>query len=278
MTNPILYDARRTLTSKSVLIIMAVLILISLALIPSFILGSDSTSQFQGNSLVVQFFGGVLGLFIPLIAILGSYNSYGKDRVSGVLESVLAQPVSRRGLALSRYLSSFLAMAIATSISLGVVDVIARYYTGSFVDTTIMLSSAGAFLVELAAFIGIMMLFAHLTRSSGALIGIGIGLFMIMDFFWGLIVDLLASNAGGSFSAGFIRVMIIGQFVNPAQFVSVVDTYLTQQVSSVGMVGNFGPPFAPSQYGVTVPSIVVAGIIWVALPLAAFMHRATKKD
>ena len=106
----------------------------------------------QGNSFVIGFFEGIFGLFVPLMAILGSYNSYGKDRVSGILESVLSQPVSRRGLSLSRFVSSFAAMSIAIFIAMGVVDGIVWHFTGSFVSSEIILSSAGAFLVELAVF------------------------------------------------------------------------------------------------------------------------------
>ena len=47
---------------------------------------------------------------------------YGKDSVSGVLESVLAQPITSKGLSLSRYFSSFAGMSIAFLVSVAVVD------------------------------------------------------------------------------------------------------------------------------------------------------------
>ena len=82
-------------------------------------------------------------------------------------------------------------MAAAISISMAFIDVIDWYYTKSFVSAAIILSSAGAFFVELAAFIGIMMLLSHLTKSSGTLIGLGIMLFVIIDFFWGIIISII---------------------------------------------------------------------------------------
>jgi ABC-2 type transport system permease protein len=235
-------------------------------------------SPAQGNSLVISFFGSLFGIFIPLMAIVGSYNSYGKDRVSGVLESVLSQPVSRRGLSISRFVSSFSAMAIAVAVAVGVVDGIAWYYTKSFVSSSVIISSTLAFFVELAAFIGIMMLLSHIVKSSGALIGIGVGLFIVIDFFWGILLSLTISLTNTGFnSASYFRDIIIAEFVNPAQFVGLVDTYITHQASFVG-ISPFSFPLTPSQYGVTIPTIVATGLLWIALPLAAFLYVAVKKD
>jgi hypothetical protein len=72
---------------------------------------------------------------------------YGKDSVSGVLESVLAQPITSKGLSLSRYFSSFAGMSIAFLVSVAVVDLIVQHFTTSFLDPTILLSSTGALLV-----------------------------------------------------------------------------------------------------------------------------------
>lgn len=234
----------------------------------------------QGEAIqnVTSFFLGVYGIFIPLIAIIASYNSYGKYRLSGVLESILAQPVSRRGLALSRFLSSFIAMAIAISISMAVVDVIVWSFTKSFVSSTTMLSSAGAFFVELAAFIGIIMLLSHVVRSSGLLIGIGIGIFIFFDFFWVLLVSLVLSiTQTGYGSASYYGFVIAGEFLNPAQFVGLVDAYLTHHVILVGL-SLLTFPISPTQYGLTIPTIVSAGILWISLPLAGFLYLAIRRD
>lgn len=233
------------------------------------------------DQIVLQFFLSIFGLFIPLIAILGSYNSYGKDRVSGVLESVLALPVSRRGLSVSRFFSTFIAMVIAISISMVVVDGIVCYYAKSLVSASIMLSSSGAFFAELAAFIGIMMLLSRVIRSSGALIGIGIALFIVIDFFWSIIIALLANATNTNFgSLAYYGFVIGGEFVNPAQFVGLVDTYLTHQASMVGLggIGGFGFPITPSQYGITIPSLVATGLLWAVIPLIGFLYLAIKKD
>ncbi len=232
---------------------------------------SQGISQQTANQLVFSFLTSVYALLVPLIAIIGSYSLYGRDRVSGVLESVLAQPVSRRGLALSRFFSTFIGMAIAISVAMIAVDGLVMYYTKLFLSTTLLLASAGAFLVELAAFIGIMMLLSRVVKSSGLLIGIGVGIFLVFEFLWSVLVLIVLSLTRTGFgSSGFIGYTIALQFVNPAQFIQLIITYLTNQSSRVLI--------SPVQYGITIPSLVETGVLWVALPLAAFLYLAIKKD
>ena len=53
-----------------------------------------SASSVNPNSVLYTYVTTVPNLFIPLLAIIAAYSSFGKDRVSGVIESVLARPVS----------------------------------------------------------------------------------------------------------------------------------------------------------------------------------------
>jgi ABC-2 type transport system permease protein len=234
----------------------------------------------QINQIVVSFFEDVFGLFIPLLAIIATYNIYGKDRVSGILESVLAQPVTRRGLSLSRYVSSFLGMSIAILVSVSVLDLIAEHLSHSFVNSDLLIFSAGALVVELAAFIGIMMFISHLVKSSGALIGIGVALFLVIDFFQGLIVTFVTSALGiKGGSVNFYRIALALGFANPAQFITLVDTYLTNsyQTSFIGIAtGSF--PITPSLFGITIPAIIVTAVLWIFVPLALFLYLAIKRD
>jgi ABC-2 type transport system permease protein len=233
------------------------------------------------NEVAVSFFETFFVLFIPLLTVVTTYNIYGKDRVSGVLESVLAQPVTRKGLSLSRYVSSFAGMSVAILASVGVLNLISQHFSQSFVDPTILISSTVALLVELAAFIGIMMLLSHLVRSSGALIGLGVGLFLVIDFFQGVIVALLTSILGiQNGSVGFYQLSVGLEFANPTQFVSLVDTYLTEslRVATFLGIGAGSFPITPGEYGITIPAIVVTAVLWILVPLACFLYLAIRRD
>lgn len=224
------------------------------------------------------FFQSLFGIFIPLVAIIGAFVGYGKDRISGVIESVLAQPVSRRGLSLSRFVSIFGALAIAISVTVGLIDLMVLYLTGGFASAMLLLASTLAFFVELVVFIGIMMLVSHLVKSSAALIGIGIGLFMLIDFFWGLIVGLAAgASSTGYGTEKYGQLVITAQFLNPAQFVSLVNTYLTHVAKFVG-VSSFSLSMTPASYGITIPSMILDAVIWISVPLATFIYLSTRRD
>ena len=223
------------------------------------------------SSVASFFFSGILAFFVPLMAIIGSYSSYGKDRLTGVLESVLARPVTRRGLAVSRFLSTITAFSVAVVASVGVVDLLLNSFGGSFLSQDYALAVVGGLVVEVVAFAGLIFLLSHLVKSTGALLGISIGLFVILDFFWSLIIFLLTSLLGGTQgSAVSIQVTLFSYYANPAEFVSLINTYIFQSTSGVII--------PPSSYGVTLPAIILDGILWAVAPFILFLYLAVKRD
>ncbi len=223
------------------------------------------------TSIASFFFSTILGLVIPLMAIIGSYSSYGKDRLTAVLESVLARPVTRLGLATSRFLSTVVAFTIASALAVGVVDLLLNSIGGSFLDQSYVLAIIAGLIVEVAAFTGLIFLLSHLLKSTGALLGISIILFIVLDFFWGLIILLLTRVLGGTpGSAVELQSTIYFDFVNPAQFLAVINVYMFGTLNGI--------PIQSSDYGVTLPTIVLDGLVWVLAPLMTFLYLAVKRD
>jgi ABC-2 type transport system permease protein len=217
------------------------------------------------------FFSGVLGFFIPLMTIIGSYSSYGKDRLTGVLESVLSRPITRRGLAMSRFLSTLSAFSIAVVASVGVVDLVLNSVAGSFLPQDYALAIIAGLVVEVAAFTGLIFLLSHLVKSTGLLLGLSIGLFVVLDFFWGLIIFLLTLLLGGA-QGSFVglQATYLSYYANPAQFLNLVNAYVLQS-----SLGGF---VSPSSYGVTLPAIVFDGVLWAVAPFIIFLYLAVKRD
>ena len=217
------------------------------------------------------FFAGILSFFVPLVAVIGSYSSYGKDRITGVLESVLARPVTRRSLAISRFLSTILAITIATIASVGIVDLILGIVTGSTLSSSYILAIIAGLVVEIAAFTGLVFLFSHLFKSTGSLLGLSIGLFIFLDFFWNFIVFLLAAVLGGTLgSAVYLQATIISYYANPAQFLNLVNIFFFQSTNGLAIQG--------SNYGLTLPTLVFVGIVWSVAPFIIFLYLAVKRD
>jgi len=225
----------------------------------------------EATSVASSFFSTILSFFMPLAAILGAYSSYGKDRLTGVLESVLARPISRLGLAISRFLSTLIALAIATIASVGIVDLLLNQVLGTALSQDYTLAIVSGLVVEVAAFTGLIFLLSHLVKSTGVLLGISIVLFVVLDFFWGLIIFLLTLLLGGtSGSAVAVEATLVSYYANPAQFLQLINVYVFQSSS--------GTALQSSNYGVTLPAIVLDGFLWAIVPFLAFMYLAVKRD
>lgn len=229
------------------------------------------------QGLFTAFTGAILGLVVPLMAILVTYNSYGKDRATGVLESVLSRPVTRRGLGLSRYLSILISLSVAIVIMMAVMEGESQILLGKILDPTFAVYSVVALVVEVAAFIGIMMLVSQRLKSTGAIIGVGIGLWVILDFFWGILILLGAYLVGVQIGSGnYLGLTIDSSFLNPAQFYSLVAQYVGGTTISTSSGGSI--PISPATYGLTPLTLAAAAAIWVILPLAGFLYLSTHRD
>ena len=229
------------------------------------------------TALFTSFASSILALVIPLMAILVAYNSYGKDRATGVLDSVLTRPVTRRGLGLTRYLSIVFSLALAIALCVGAMAAISQAFLGATVPLAFAVSSVGGLVVEAAAFVGIMMLFSRLVKSTGGLIGVGVVIWLVLDFLWGLFILVAALATRVQLGSGdYLALSIRSSFANPAQFYSLVGEYLNG-ISLVSGIGG-STPISPATYGVTPLTLGAAAAFWVLVPLAGFLYMAVKRD
>jgi hypothetical protein len=122
-----------------------------------------------------------------------------------------------------------------------------------------------------------MLLMSHLVKSTGALIGTAIVLWVLLDFFWGVILLLVSTVLGyGPGSANYAAVTIDSSFFNPAQFYVLVGDYLNG--IAINVAGGSTLPISPATYGLTPVTLFATGALWVVIPLLAFIYLATKRD
>lgn len=247
--------------------------------------GSSSTVVSVGGQftpptpeqLFTAFVSSILSLVIPLMAILVTYNSYGKDKATGVLESVLTRPVTRRGLGLTRYLAILISISVALVITIIVMEGESQVLLGKILPPTFALYNMGALVVEAAAFVGLTMLISHVIRSAGGIIGVGIGLWTVLDFFWSILIFLGAYLLGVQIGSGnYLGLTIDSGFLNPAQYYGLVVQYLNGV--TITSAGGTSIPISPATYGLTPITLVAAAAFWMAIPLAGFLYLATHRD
>ncbi len=229
------------------------------------------------GAIFTSFTGTVLAVVVPLMSVLVAYNSYGKDRATGVLESVLARPVTRRSLGLSRYFSFVIALSVAIIVAVVVMEVISQVLLGAALSATFALSTAGSMVVEAAAFVGIVMLLSQVVRSQGNMILVSVGLWVFLDFFWTIIVFFASAVLGVQIGSGnYLALTIQSSFFNPAQFSSLVGEYLNGVSITSGLGGS--TPISPATYGLTPLTLALTGAFWVLVPLLGFLYLVARRD
>lgn len=235
------------------------------------------------DQVTTLFFAGemaLLGLFVPLMAAVSAYMTYGKDRTGSVLESVLVRPVSRRGLITSRYVANTLAVFIAALGSFLVTSFVFEYYLGRSLPTQTFEYGLWALFIGIAGFIGLVYLAATFLKSQGALLGFAISIFFVLDLFWTflpLIPDLLVAYAL-RFTAGGLaygKAIVALYYSTPVGFGNVARLILNGQASSI-VYNVQGVTLA--EIGITPAIMIGLGIVWIVAPIALATYAFAKRD
>ncbi len=226
------------------------------------------------QSLVFSGTSELLGFLIPILAVFAGYLTYGKDRTSGVIESVLKRPVTRGSLISSRFVSNVIAIFVAVGLSMIIADVIIEHYLGMYLSTTFGLYFVWMYLVEGVAFLALVYMFSHLAKSQGSLLGGAIAIFVVMDLFWSIIpIAILSALSVSSTSTAYILTSIGFDYASPAGYSSLIQTMFT------GKFGLLSPQtIDPAAFGLIAPILIVAGILWMAVPFTISFVLAKYRD
>ena len=231
-------------------------------------------TQSELQSLVFSGTSAILGLLIPILAVFSGYLTYGKDRTSGVLESVLKRPVTRGGLIFSRFVANAVAIIIAVGVSMIISDLIIDHYFLMYLSDYFSLYFVWTYVVEGLAFLGIVYMFSHIVKSQGALLGASIAVFIVLDLFWSIIpVAILAALNVSSSSNAYVLGTIAFDYISPSGFSSLVQTMFTGKIGIISSVS-----IDPSSYGLVSPVLIVVGLLWIVVPFAIAFNLARNRD
>lgn len=226
------------------------------------------------QTLVLTGIGTTLGLLIPILGIFTAYLTYGKDRQTGVLESVIKRPVTRQGLITSRFLANSVSIGVAVLISMLVGDLVIRYFFNMDLTLYFSLFFIWTYIVEGLSFLALMYMFSHIVRSQGALLGVAIALFIVMDIFWLIIPAAVLGGFGVSrVSSTYIYGNVAFGYASPAGYGGLVQFLFTNHVGLLSTA-----TVNPAAYGVTAPILIVAGILWIMVPFTLAYYLSRKYD
>lgn len=139
-----------------------------------------------------------LSFIVSLAGALIGYMSYARDRLNGCLDAVLALPITRTRLVLSRY-SGALAVSSMGAVAGGVIFCLSlSKAAGVALPSSVWLAIAAAFVAQALAFVGLSFFGAHIIRSSPLLLVMLILLVILFTVLWTPVVSSAASLAGSS--------------------------------------------------------------------------------
>ncbi len=222
-----------------------------------------------------SYFSSDMDLLVPLMAVVASFSVYAKDRIAGVLESVVVLPVTRPGLAASRLVAISAAMLGALLLGVGLSDAAIHQVVGYYVFPSYLVAVYLGFAVSTIFFTGVTFLLSHLLRSHAALLGITIAIFLLFGILWYSLDSAVAAGLGVLVGTpGGARFQVISSFFDPIQYPSLLLAGLTN--STPGAASQLGGP--PSSYGITPVSLLLVAGVWTVIPLVLLSWRIRTRD
>lgn len=193
-----------------------------------FQLGPDFVLYFVAYSL--------MGLFAPIVAIALSYDALSKERAQGSLELLLVRPASRAGLAVGKFLGTFLSvglpvLGVAFGALVGIAGVTGKWPDAAF-DTAFLLGTLGL----IAMYVLIMQIFSTVAKSSGTAILSAILVWLVFNLLWNLVYVLVsaAMNIQGGTEAAFNLSTITLLFNPTGVFQLTLAAHLPASLAALG--------------------------------------------
>lgn len=224
----------------------------------------------QGPDALLLFLGvELMNLFAPIIAIAMSYDAVAKERMQGSLELLLARPASRSGIAVGKFLGSFLSVGLPMlGILLGALVGVATV-SGKWPDATFAAAFVVGTLGLIAAYVLIMQIFSTLARSAGTAILSALVVWLVFNIAWSLVflgVETALHIEGGT-PAAFALSTTTSLFNPNLVYSLVVTTFMP--ASLLGLFGTTGGADFPVW---TWPVVMLLWIV-VLLVLAVLVFR-----
>lgn len=221
--------------------------------------GSAISSLVDG---LLRSIGGFSFIF-PAIMMYLAYVLFARPRDSGALKFLLARPVTRTQLYVSRYLGGVLT-AVVSSFLLAFIP---------YALLSILLSSSGVSLpigipillflstaVALIGFFSLVYMLPSFIRSAGAVLGISIFLYLFFLIGMLIIANIIAYVTGGLDMID--QIYYLTSYFNPLGALNFGDYYLYVEYG-----------LAPTSSYVNLPLVILSSALWIVVPFIIGLLR-----
>ena len=137
-------------------------------------------------------------ILVPIVGIFAGYRAIAGERETGSIKLLLGLPHTRQDVVVGKVIGRSTVVTVSTLVGFAVAAIVAAVLYGSFPAADFV--AFGALTVVFAlAFVGIGVGISAATGSTTKAIGGGLGVFLLFQFLWGQIPDLLNYAINGSY-------------------------------------------------------------------------------
>lgn len=246
-------------------VVMVALLMAGLAIVLA-LLGSVPTGTTKVSALAVTIvsLSSLSIFFVPLIALLLSYDSLVGEAERGTLTLLLAYPVKRSEIVIGKFCGYLLLLTLAISIGYGSAGLAIAWLTGddwSAQAWDAFFALIGSSILLGAVFIAIGLALNARVRERGAAAALAIGAWLLFALIYDMaLLAVLASDVGQYLSKELVTAILL---FNPA------DTF-----RMLNLAGNSDVAVLSGMAGIgaanSIPAALLVGVLaaWTAVPLA----------
>ncbi len=212
----------------------------------SFMAGSMLSSS--GLSLFLNFF--------PIVFLYLAYVMLAKPKATGALEFILARPVTKWDLYMTRFLSGVLVALVSSAIFVVALDIASLALWGITFSPYILTIMFLALFVGLTAWYSFCYMIASGIKSSSGYLAISIVLYLLFAMFWGLIVFLIMMATGiGISTSGAESLSYKINLFNPVKISDLILYYMRLHYGLVSPIDWINPAI-----------VACISIAWIIVP------------
>ncbi|QRF76547.1 ABC-type transport system involved in multi-copper enzyme maturation, permease component [Thermoplasmatales archaeon] len=215
---------------------------------------------------IEDFFPAVIGL----IALLLVYTNLTRISNSGIEQSIISKPLSRRGLVTSRFIATsvvLVGVAIATPVTM---DIYAVLTIGASMTEAYLLVLILGLSLTAVALCSLFFMLSSFIKSDPVFLGVGIGVVLVTSILWNPIVWALAMGITGD-ALGTYNVQSFIMFSNYlTPYVGVLNSYY--------MLGGSLSESISTPYDPTVYRMLIGVIVWIGITALLWLYGFSRAD
>ena len=221
-------------------IIIVSLLMAGLAIIIA-LLGSVPTGATKVSSLAVMVVSlASLGIFfVPMIALLLSYDSIALEKERGTLILLLSYPLARWQVVTGKFCGHFILLSLAISFGYSIAGATLAITSSTAWHEQAWMSFFYLIISSIllgAVFLALGMLISSLTKERGSAAGAAIGVWLLFSIVYDIaLISMLTSEIGSKIDPVFVKILL---FANPSDIYRMFNLTGTTDVAILsGMAG-----------------------------------------